>query len=338
MKSLFRKGFIVLCSLWMLTGCGKGTQLIRQTDMAMGTVVQQSIYTNDVKDKITDDIIEAIEWQEQQILSRRLDTSSVYRLNETAGNTVAVKEELYDLLKRCVDISVSSGGKFDCTLGSVIELWQIDKWATLGDGEGYILPREDAIKDALQATGYEKLMLEDGQLTMPGGFVLDLGAVGKGYTLDVLVQLLKERETVTGATISLGGSVLTYGSKPDGTPWYVGVVNPHDSSKQLGVLSLRGQWCVSTSGDYERYVEVDGSIYHHILDPDSGYPGESDVKSVTILSRNGFLSDALSTACFLLGSEKGMELARQYEVEALFVTKQGELVMSDGIQAVFRTE
>jgi thiamine biosynthesis lipoprotein len=200
-----------------------------------------------------------------------------------------------------------------------------------------VLPDETAIHDALKDTGYERLVLDNGQLTIPRDYVLDLGAVGKGYALDVLAEVLEERDTVTGATISLGGSVLTYGSKPDGTPWYVGVVNPHDSSKQLGVLSLRGRWCVSTSGDYERYVEVDGRHYHHILDPATGYPGESDVKSVTILSRNGFLSDALSTACFLLGSREGLKLASQYEAEALFVTEQGNLVMTDGMQAVFQS-
>ena len=142
---------------------------------------------------------------------------------------------------------------------------------------------------------------------------------------------------MTGATISLGGSVLTYGSKPDGRPWYVGVVDPHDSKGQLGVLSLTGQWCVSTSGEYQRFVEVGGKSYHHILDPATGYPGESDVKSVTILCKSGLLSDALSTACFLLGSKEGMKLAKQYEAEALFVTQQGEVLMTEGMQTVFRT-
>ncbi|MBQ7934309.1 MAG: FAD:protein FMN transferase, partial [Lachnospiraceae bacterium] len=201
----------------------------------------------------------------------------------------------------------------------------------------YRIPEPISLKEALSNTGYERLVLKNGQVNMPEGYVLDLGAVGKGYTLDVLAQTLAGRHSVTGATISLGGSVLTYGSKPDGRPWYVGVVDPHDSKGQLGVLSLTGQWCVSTSGDYQRFVEVGGKSYHHILDPATGYPGESDVKSVTILCKSGLLSDALSTACFLLGSKEGMKLAKQYEAEALFVTQQGEVLMTEGMQTVFRT-
>lgn len=336
MKSLFWKGLLGLCPLLLLTGCGKHTHMLRQTDIAMGTVVQQSIYSEDAKDKITDDIIKTIEWQERQVLSRRLDTAWVYQVNERAGSTMAVDAELYNLLEGCVEISKASQGKFDCTLGSVIALWKIDEWAA-GTGEReYTLPTEEEIKAALAHTGYQKLVLNGEQVTLPEGYVLDMGAVGKGYTLDVLLELLDNRESVTGATISLGGSILTYGSKPDHSPWYVGVVNPHDSNEQLGVLSLQGQWCVSTSGDYQRFVKVEGNAYHHIIDPSTGYPGESDVKSVTILSKSGFLSDALSTACFLLGSEEGMKLARQYDAEALFVTYRGELVMTEGMQAVFR--
>ncbi|MGN1144872.1 MAG: FAD:protein FMN transferase, partial [Acetatifactor sp.] len=138
-----------------------------------------------------------------------------------------------------------------------------------------------------------------------------------------------------GAVISVGGSVLTYGEKPDGDSWRVGILNPFDTSENLGYLSLTGQWCISTSGDYERFVEVDGIRYHHIIDPATGYPAQSGVSSVTVLTKDGLLSDALSTACFVLGVEKGSRLAEEFDAEVLFVDKSGEMHMSKGMEEYF---
>ena len=168
---------------------------------------------------------------------------------------------------------------------------------------------------------------------MPEGMQLDLGAAGKGLALQEIQALLAERPEISGAVISLGGSILTFGSKPDGSTWRVGIMNPEDTSSNIGILSLEGQWCVSTSGDYERYAEIDGVRYHHILDPETGYPADSGVRGVTILTKEGLAGDALSTACFILGPEKGMALARKYGAEALFVLEDGEIVMTEGMEA-----
>ena len=129
---------------------------------------------------------------------------------------------------------------------------------------------------------------------------------------------------------------MTYGTKNDNTPWQVGVVDPQDTSKLLGTLSLTGTCFVSTSGDYERYVEMDGIRYHHILDPATGYPADSGVSSVTIVCDSGILSDALSTACFVLGVEEGMELAQSYGVKALFADENGQLYMTEDMQEIFK--
>ena len=148
------------------------------------------------------------------------------------------------------------------------------------------------------------------------------------------MEYLQEHEKITGATIAVGGSVLTYGEKPDGSSWKVGIVNPRETSYYVGILEVDGQWCISTSGDYERYVEVDGIRYHHIIDPDTGYPADSGVTSVTVLTKDGFLSDALSTACFILGKDAGMKLAESYGAEVLFVEKDGTVSMTEGMREV----
>ena len=312
----------------------------RSTDVAMGTVIQQTLYApREEASAVSAECMELLEKLEGEELSWRLDGSEVYRINASAHEEggCALPEDMALLLEQCMEISESSEGAFDITLGSLTGLWNIDRWASEGVQE-VSLPSGEEVKEALSLCGSEKLKLESGpgaRLFMPEGMRLDLGAVGKGVALSRLRTLLEERPEVSGAVISLGGSILTYGVKPDGSPWRVAITNPFDTAETVGILSLEGQWCVSTSGDYERYVEADGVRYHHILDPATGYPADTRVRGVSILSKDGLLSDALSTACFILGPEKGMELAGRYGAEALFVMEDGELILSEGMKRYF---
>ena len=311
----------------------------------MGTVVQQTVYAPDQEtaQAFSAQAMELLWGLEQKEISWRLDTSEVYRANVTSGSEggFLLSEELAGLL----ELSRRSEGAFDMTLGSVTRLWNIDEWAAENGAEGFPIPSREELARALSVCGYEKLRLqreagdqeEKGQcrLFLPEGMQLDLGAIGKGLGLSELTSMLEGQNAVTGAVISLGGSILTYGSKPDGSTWKVGIIDPFDKSSNIGILSLEGQWCVSTSGDYERYVEVDGVRYHHILDPKTGTPAVSDVRGVTVLLKDGLLSDGLSTACFILGPEKGMALAAEYGAEALFILSDGEVVLSEGMEQYY---
>lgn len=339
-------------------------------DTAMGTVVQQTIYAEDQEaaedfSRQASDLLSRLEREE---ISWRLDTSEVYRANASAGSGEGfdLSEDLSVLLEACKELWERSDGAFDATLGAVTRLWNIDSWAVEEDTNDFVPPSEEELKQALSTCGSQRMRLvreeltesgsaaesdlaaiasaplreENGQaggcrLYLPEGMRLDLGAVGKGFAMEKLFGLLEDSSDVTAAVISLGGSILTYGSKPDGEPWRVGIVNPFDTSGSIGTLTLAGQWCVSTSGDYERYVEADGVRYHHILDPKTGMPAASDVRGVTILMKDGLLSDGLSTACYILGPEKGMELAGQYGAEALFVMADGRIEMSEGMEPYF---
>lgn len=331
---------------------GTGRQEIganRYVDIAMGTVIQQTVYASE--ETAADFYVKSmalLNELEEERLSWRLETSEVWRINGTAGNEegCGISEETAGVLRDCVELYERSDGAFDVTLGALTRLWNIDKWAAggLDDGEadGFRLPSSADVEHALKLCGSGKIRLAaaglgegEPRVFLPEGMGLDLGAVGKGLAQSGLQGLLEAEEGVAGAVISLGGSILTFGDKPDGSPWKVGIVNPFDTSSNVGTLSLKGQWCVSTSGDYERYVEKDGVRYHHILDPHTGYPAVSDVRGVTILAKNGTLSDGLSTACFLLGPERGMELAEEYEVEVLFVMSDGQIVMSEGMETYF---
>ncbi len=246
---------------------------------------------------------------------------------------VALSPSMREILERIWRISADSGGALDVTLGRLSRLWNMDGLAA--EGEGISIPSTDQIRSALEERGYERVRFVGDGMILPAGMQLDLGAVGKGIACDRVSAYLHSQPQITGAVVTVGGSVVTYGEKPDGSPWKVAVIHPREEGNYLGVLSLTGEQYVSTSGDYERYVMVDGVRYHHILDPATGYPARSGLCSVTILCDGGLLADALSTACFVLGPERGMALAENYGAEALFVREDGELQMTEGMKEIF---
>ena len=345
MKIFFRRllwGILPALTLF-LCSCGQEVQELQSVDIAMGTVIQQTIYVTG-KGPQTENILNLIQKLEEETLSWRLETAELFQVNQYAGSGkwLELSEKLSRILEQCQKLTEDTDGAFDVALGPVVRLWDIDGWAG-GQRTGmFQVPEAQALEQALAQCGFERLNLQ----FLPGekcaiaslekGAAMDLGAVGKGLALDEIFSYLEAETKVKGAVVSVGGSVLTYGEKPDGTAWRIGIANPHDPSVNLGVLNLTGQWYISTSGDYERYVESDGVRYHHILDPDTGYPADSGISSVTVLADNGLLSDGLSTACFVLGREKGMLLVRQYGAEALFVEKDGGIFMTPGMDALFQ--
>lgn len=360
MKRFLKKPqlIIALCLfLPCLAGCAeKQTEPFKRVDTAMGTIVSQTIYVTKQggeawslqegtkgKEENADAIMSLISDLEEDMLSWRLSTSEIYQANlraaggEESQEGIPVSHTLCDIISTCLSVFEASDGAFDIALGQVTRLWNIDEWSQT-ENTGYQLPDKKELEEALLKSGSRFVSLQGETLYLSGQVQLDLGAVGKGIALQVILDYLQEQKNqnmLEGAIISVGGSVLTFGEKPDGSNFRVGIVNPMDTSKNLGYLSLTGQWCVSTSGDYERFVEVDGVRYHHIIDPSTGYPADSDVRSVTILTKDGLLSDALSTACFVLGVEEGSRLAEDFGAEALFVDKGGQIHMTEGMEQYF---
>ncbi|MBQ9141098.1 MAG: FAD:protein FMN transferase [Lachnospiraceae bacterium] len=327
--------------LFLLTGCSKQPQKLTMADTAMGTVVQETLYVTDMGQgqEAARELLAAIEQLEQESLSWRLETAEVAAVNAAAGSAegVSLTEQMQADLEHIWQVSEKSGGALDVTVGEVTRLWDLDTWA-VADGavqESFRLPDAVWLRQVLNNTGYEKVTLVGNKIYLPKDMSLDLGAVGKGIACDRIGDYLVTREEITGAVVSVGGSIVTYGSKPDGGKWNVAIMHPREEGTYLGTLSLQGEWYVATSGDYERYVEKDGVRYHHIMNPETGYPANSGVCSVTILSDSGLLSDALSTACFVLGVEEGMKLAKEFGAEALFVTQKLEIFMTEGMERYF---
>ncbi len=284
--------------------------------------------------------------------SREAGEQTGSRVQGETTVTVTVSPSMLQLLSRIWQVSEDSGGALDVTLGGLSRLWNLDELAGLTEngitdmdgkqgGEtdfgaaGTVLPTRQQIQEALADTGYDRVSLSDGAITLPKGMQLDLGAVGKGIACDRISEYLHDNPRISGAVVAVGGSVITYGQKPDGSPWTVAIVHPRREGQYLGILELDGEHYVSTSGDYERYVTVEDVRYHHILDPSTGYPSRSGLCSVTIVCDSGLLADALSTACFVLGPEQGLALAESYGAEALLAAEDGQLYMTTGMEEIF---
>ncbi len=335
---LHRKPAAILLAVLLLctTGCGQAEKSYQRIDTAMGTVIKETIYVQEGGEDITGQVREEIVKLEEELLSHRIEESEVSGINRNAGDPRGVKlsRKLWDILELTQEVSRKSGGAFDITIGRTVNLWNIDTLAAETEDKA-VLPSEEAIKTSLKSAGYDRIELNCDTIYLPEGMKLDLGAVGKGIACDEIFSYLQGQPAVSGAVISVGGSILTYGNKPGGKPWNIGIVNPDDPSSYIGGLTLEGKWCVSTSGDYERFVEVEGVRYHHIIDPATGFPADAGLGSVTVLSRSGALSDALSTACFVLGTEKSLSLLEDYDAFAVFVDHEGNITLSEGMEAYF---
>lgn len=277
--------------------------------VAMGTIVSQKVY-GDSSAKHIEKINILINSLDDEI-SWRENGSAVAKLN--LGQKVMSKE-VSSILNKCCDISRDTDGAFDVTVAGLTKLWSIGE-------DTQRVPEDEEIKAEIKNVDYEKINIQGSSVTLDPNTQIDLGAVGKGAACDNVMTYLKASD-IKGAVVSVGGSIVAYGSyNKKGDKWKIAVKHPRKDNEYLGVISL-SQGFVSTSGDYERYFEQDGKRYHHIIDANTGYPAESGLISVTVVCDSGILSDALSTACFILGKEKSLPILEKYEAAAIFVDSE----------------
>lgn len=303
------------------------SQRVGETDkygVAMGTVITQRLFSKKSAEKESEDITDIINALEDKI-SWRKEGSDIFTLNR--NYIMYCDSDLKAVLDASFDVWDSSGGAFDITVGKLTSLWNI------GD-EGARVPSEKEIENALDYVDGSKVRISGDGVTVMKGQMIDLGAVGKGLACDKIKAYL-ENTDISGAVISVGGSVLLYGENTAGEKWKVAVRDPRgDSGDYVGTVMI-DEGCVSTSGDYERVLEADGKSYHHIIDPKTGMPADSGLISVTVVSDSGFTSDALSTACFVLGKEEGMKLLEKYNAQGIFIDSEYTVYVSDGLKGDF---
>ncbi|HFU4138046.1 TPA: FAD:protein FMN transferase [Streptococcus suis] len=330
--------FVIYIAAFLLVACGaKKTETLpviktplTRSESLLHTVVQLSIYHDD-QEQVMDEAIAYIKEMES-LLSTNLEGSDVYRINQAAGKeAVKVDDRTFEVIEKAIETSEESDGLFDISIGAVTNLWKI------GD-EDARKPSDEEIQAALPCINYKDIALdkENQSVYIKKGMTLELGAISKGYIADKVRELF-ESKGITTAIINLGGNVVVMGDSPKTQKgWNVGVQDP-DQVRGATVGSVpETHDSVVTSGIYERYIEVDGVKYHHILDPKTGYPVENDISGVTVFSKTSVQGDALSTTLFLLGVEKGLAFINQMDgVEAVFIDKEHGVHLSDGLKDSF---
>lgn len=303
---------------------------LTRSESLLHTVVQLSIYHED-QEAVMDEAVDYIKEMEK-LLSTNLEGSDVYRINHGAGKAVKVDERTLEVIQEALEISRESEGSFDISIGAVSNLWKI------GD-EDARKPSDEEIKAAQPFINYKDITVDEQAqtVTIKEGMTLELGGISKGFIADKVRELFAS-EGITTAIINLGGNVVVMGDSPSSKDgWNVGVQDP-DQVRGATVGSVPGSHdSIVTSGIYERYIEVDGVRYHHILDPKTGYPVENTISGVTVFTKSSMQGDGLSTTLFLLGVDKGLDFVNQLDgVEAVFIDKDHGVHVSDGLKDTFK--
>ena len=300
--------------------------------LAFGTTVKKTIYmegedNREAVDKSIDELLKQLD----ERISYRNESSEIALCNRiyAVDGVSYLSSDIVDYLNREMDIYNETEGAFSPCILPLSKLWGIEDGST-------IIPSESNINNALSYTDPSDMeVAESGVIFHKEGMSIDFGAVGKGIAADLVMNLLSDKQ-VPGAVVSIGGTIAVYGDKGKKKPWHIGIQDPRGANGDiLGVLTVPGGSVVSTSGDYEKYFEVDGKRYHHIFDPKTGYPADNGLISVTICSEDGFLSDAMSTACFVLGLDKGMQYADEKGVDAIFVTSDKNVYTTKSLKKRF---
>ena len=344
---------VLVCPMLLFTGCENitdadtsitGNEPISISSIKLNTAVQITIY--DSQDKALLDDCLALCDKYELVFSRTNEKSELYKLNHRkntsdkdpnadgqttpypvsgTADTWHISEDLASLLSQGLSITRESDGAFDIAIAPLTSLWDFT-------AEDPKVPDDAAIQKALPLCSSDGVTIDGQDITLPSDDIqFDVGAIAKGYIADRMKDLLVKKG-VKSAIINLGGNVLCIGSKPDGTPFKVGIQKPFaDRNETEAVMDITGKSVVS-SGIYERCFKQGGKLYHHILNPQTGYPYDNGLISVTIISDQSVDGDALSTTCFALGLEDGLKFAEKKGVQAVFITEDYELHYTDGFQ------
>ena len=323
MKRVSRILLFLLLSVILLVSCKpKPVDPKSQTRLLLGTVCTITLYdkSDNTEFDLAFDRIDEIE----RLMSSHLDDSELARVNQASGtHPVVVSGETFAVIKLALEIAELSGGAFDPTIGPLVKLWDIS-------GANNV-PEDGEIQSLLPLVDYKLVVLDEGasSVYLPiRGMALDLGGIAKGWAADEAGRVLSGHKGI----VNLGGNVLVLDSKPDESPWRIGIQDPDKSrGSYIGIVELVDQTLV-TSGHYERFFEHEGTIYHHILDTKTGYPVASPLTSVSIITDRSVIADGLSTAVYALGLEQGLALVNSLDgVEAIFLTEDRSVYASEGI-------
>lgn len=296
---------------------------------AMDTYMTLTAYGNNADEALNEAEVE-IE-RLDAMLSTGDKNSEIYSLNQNGTGTIS--EDTETLLDESEKLYTDTDGVFDITIYPVMDAWGFTT-------QNYRIPSDTELTGLLKNVNASRIQYnrDEKKVTLPTDVKIDFGGIAKGYTSSRIMEIYKKCK-VTSGMVSLGGNVQLLGAKPDGSSWRIAVQSPDDTNDYLGVLEAKDK-AVITSGGYERYFEENGTTYHHIIDPATGYPAKSGLKSVTIVSDDGTLADGLSTSLFIMGQDKACEFWKKHsdEFDMILMTDDNELYVSEGIADTFSSE
>ena len=316
---------VIICTY--LSGCSRVAEPVTETGFYLDTVVQITLYDTDGHNSCIENIQECFEIinRYEHLFSATIEGSDIWNINHSGGIPVTVSNDTVSLLQTALSYSDLSKGQVDLTVLPLSELWNF------GSEGNHHKPSDNAIKGAISHIDYHTVRVDGNTVTLSDSeAAVDLGFIAKGYIADRLKEYLLE-QGVESACISLGGNLITIGTKPDGQPYRIGIQKPFADEGEIITAIEVTDVSVVSSGVYERYFYEDDVLYHHLLDTTTGYPADNNIAGVTILAPSSIDADALSTTCFFLGIDKGMELIESLDdTEVLFITVDGSLIPSDG--------
>lgn len=298
----------------------------RKSVFAMDTLITLELYGD--RGEETVEAGERMIGELESLWSVTGEESEIYRANHSQGTPVPVSGETYKLISLALEMAAETDGAFNPAIYPIVKAWGFTT-------REYRVPKETELDNLLAHTDYKEIRLKDGELMLPEGMEIDLGAAAKGFAGDLLVDMAKERG-VTSGIINLGGNVALIGSREDKNPWRVGIRSPYGEGN-LGVLEA-SDCHIITSGGYERYFTgEDGTVYWHIIDPDTGSPARSGIISATIVGKEGWKCDGLSTAVFVMGLEDSVQYWRSKgDFDMILVTEENEVYVTENLREKFR--
>lgn len=326
-----RISVILFCLCFFLCSCSRPEDKSSESDevskevFAMNTFITMTAYDNNA-----DAVLDSAERQIRELESLWSVTdeeSEIYQLNHNGGNSVSVSEPTLDLIKFALSMAEKTEGALEPTIYPVLTAWGFTT-------DSHQIPSQKEINQLLQRVDYKKVQVQEQEILLPAGMQMDMGAVAKGYTGDQITKIMKDNK-INSAIISLGGNIQTIGTKADGSLWRIGVLSPKEK-ENFAVLEV-AECSVVTSGGYQNYfVGEDGTVYHHILDPQTGKSAQSGLLSVTVVGKEGKVCDALSTALFVMGTEKAICYWQDNSgFDVILYTEEDEVVITEGLEDKF---
>lgn len=331
---------ILIACITFLVGCSNSKNVeevsdvpVSKTEFVLGTVATIKIFdSHNATEEVFNKAFERLREIENKMTIND-EESEVIDINKNAGKEfVKVSDDTFYVISKGKHFSELTNGRFDISVGPLVKLWNIGT-------EYAAVPSEDEINIKKELVDYNDVILDKNRKAVmlnKENMMVDLGGIAKGYGADEVVKILKDNN-VKHAIINLGGNVFAYGNKEDDIPWSIGVQNPYLArGGYIGIVKVSHKTVV-TSGVYERYFEKYGKRYHHILDPDTGYPVENKLIGISIVADSSIDADSLSTSAFALGVDKGIELIEKLDnAEAIFITEDSEVYMTSGLKDRFK--